>query len=294
MDAVNTFTDLDRTLTEHAIPMNILLTGAEGNFGSEFRRLTDARSDVRLIPVGRGDWTAVLEKMAMADVVVHAASDLHTSASLAPTRLLDSNVMTTAVLLEAAKKLHIKRFVFISSCAVYGEDMRTGEDSLCCPITINGISKYLNEKLVAEFCTANAIEYQIFRVFNSYGGDDRFSIFSKLKRALHNHTPFTLNNDGRMQRDFVHVTDVASIVLNLLNARIEHTHLNIGTGVATKISTLVDMVQAQFPQLVIQRGSTQEAEYSRADTTRLREFWHGDFIRIEDYVREQLAGYISL
>jgi nucleoside-diphosphate-sugar epimerase len=273
--------------------MNILLTGAEGNFGSEFRRQTDAKSDVRLIPVGRDDWTAIDEKMGLADVVVHAASDLRTSASLAPTRLLDSNVMSTAVLLEAAQKRRIKRLVFLSSCAVYGEDMRTGEDSVCCPITINGISKHLNEKLVAEFCTANGIEYQILRVFNSYGGDDRFSIFSKLKRALQHGTPFTLNNDGRMQRDFIHVADVASIVLNLLDARIQNTHLNIGTGVATKISTLVDMVQAQFPQLVIQRGSTQEAEYSRADTTRLREFWHGDFIRIEDYVREQFAGYIS-
>ena len=171
--------------------------------------------------------------------------------------------------------------------------MRTGEDSLCCPITINGISKHLNEKLVAEFCTAHGIEYQILRVFNSYGGDDRFSIFSKLKRALQAATPFTLNNDGRMQRDFIHVADVASVVLNLSTTSIKHTHLNIGTGVATKIATLVDMVAAQFPQLVVQRGITQEAEYSRADTTRLREFWHGDFIRIEDYIREQFANYAS-
>lgn len=273
--------------------MNILLTGADGNFGSEFRRQTNAQSDVQVIPVGRGDWAAIDEKMALADVVVHAASDLRTSASLSPTHLLESNVMSTAALLETARKRQLKRFVFLSSCAVYGEDMRTGEDSLCCPITINGISKHLNEKLVAEFCTANRIEYQILRVFNSYGGDDRFSIFSKLKRALQNGTSFTLNNDGRMQRDFIHVADVASVVLNLLDARVQHTHLNIGTGVATKIATLVDMVQAQFPQLVIQRGTTQEAEYSRADTARLREFWQGDFIRIEDYVQHQFAGYVA-
>ena len=272
--------------------MNILLTGADGNFGSEFRRQADVKNDVHVTPVGRGDWAAIDEKMALADVVVHAASDLRTSASLSPTRLLESNVMSTATLLEAAQKRQLKRLVFLSSCAVYGEDMRTGEDSLCCPITINGISKHLNEKLVAEFCTANRIEYQILRVFNSYGGDDRFSIFSKLKRALQNGTSFTLNNDGRMQRDFIHVADVASVVLNLLDTRVQHTHLNIGTGVATKIATLVDMVQAQFPHLVVQRGTTQEAEYSRADTSRLREFWHGDFIRIEDYVHKQFAGYV--
>jgi len=273
--------------------MNILLTGADGNFGSEFQHQAAKSSHIRVIPIGRGDWVHLHEKLASSDVVVHAASDLRTSASVAPSRLLDSNVMSTATLLEASHQQRVKRLVFLSSCAVYGEDMRTGEDSLCCPITINGISKHLNEKLVAEFCSANGIEYQILRVFNSYGGDDRFSIFSKLKRALLSGTPFTLNNDGRMQRDFIHVADVASVVLKLSGANISHTHLNIGTGVATKISTLVDRVAEQFPQLVIQRGLTQEAEYSRADTTRLREFWASDFIRVEDYISGEFANYAA-
>ena len=272
--------------------MNILLTGAEGNFGSEFLRQA-SKSHVQVASVGRGDWVQIGDKLASADIVVHAASDLRTSASAEPSRLLDSNVMSTALLLEAARDQRVKRFVFLSSCAVYGEDMRTEEDSLCCPITINGISKHLNEKLVAEFCGANDIQYQILRVFNSYGANDRFSIFSKLKRALQTKSAFTLNNDGRMQRDFIHIADVASVVLNLAAIRIAHTHLNIGTGVATKVSTLVDKVAEQFPQLKVQRGLTQEAEYSRADTTRLREFWIGDFIRIEDYIREDFANYVG-
>jgi UDP-glucose 4-epimerase len=273
--------------------MNILLTGADGNFGSAFQHQASKNSTARVIPLGRKDWPQINEKLASADVVVHAASDLRTAASIAPSRLLDSNVMTTATLLEAAREQRVKRLVFLSSCAVYGEDMRTGEDSVCCPITINGISKHLNEKLVAEFCSANGIEFQILRVFNSYGGDDRFSIFSKLKRALQTGSPFTLNNDGRMQRDFIHVADVASVVLNLSVRCIAHTHLNIGTGVATKISTLVDRVSEQFPQLVIQRGLTQEAEYSRADITHLREFWTDDFIHVEDYIRNDFASYAN-
>ena len=273
--------------------MNILLTGAEGNFGSEFQYQASKKKTARVIPIGRSDWPQIHEKLASADVVVHAASDLRTSASMAPSRLLESNVMSTATLLEAAREQRVKRLVFLSSCAVYGEDMRTGEDSVCCPITINGISKHLNEKLVAEFCSANGIEYQILRVFNSYGGDDRFSIFSKLKRALQTRLPFVLNNDGRMQRDFIHVADVASVVLNLSATRITHAHLNIGTGIATKISTLVNSVAEQFPQLVIQRGLTQEAEYSRADITRLREFWTDDFIRVEDYIRNDFASYAN-
>ena len=267
--------------------MNILLTGSEGNFGSEFRSQAMAKKHANVISVDRDGWSEIDKKLASAEIVVHAASDLRTSASLAPCRLLDSNVMSTATLREASRRHRVKRLVFLSSCAVYGEDMRTGEDSLCCPITINGISKHLNEKLVAEFCTANGIEYQILRVFNTYGGNDKFSIFSKLRQALQNSTPFTLNNEGRMLRDFIHVKDVASIVLNLSTTTVGYSHVNIGTGIATKISKLVDMVAQRFPQLIVQRGVTQEAEYSRADTTRLREFWAEDFIRIEDYIQDQ-------
>lgn len=267
--------------------MNILLTGSEGNFGSEFRSQAMAKKHANVISVDRDGWSEIDKKLASAEIVVHAASDLRTSASLAPSRLLGSNVMSTATLLEASRRHRVKRLVFLSSCAVYGEDMRTGEDSLCCPITINGISKHLNEKLVAEFCTANGIEYQILRVFNTYGGNDKFSIFSKLRQALQNSTPFTLNNEGRMLRDFIHVKDVASIVLNLSTTTVGYSHVNIGTGIATKISKLVDMVAQRFPQLIVQRGVTQEAEYSRADTTRLREFWAEDFIRIEDYIQDQ-------
>ncbi len=273
--------------------MNILLTGAQGNFGLTLTRLVSTSSHLKLTLMGRDGWGDLHEKLAGVDVVIHAASDLRTSAVTSPASLLDSNVMSTARLLEASKNQHVKRWIFLSSCAVYGEDMRTDEDSVCCPITINGISKHLNEKLVTEFCSANNIEFQILRVFNSYGGRDQFSIFSKLKRALQNDTPFTINNDGRMQRDFVHVSDVATIVLHLLNADIKHTCLNIGTGVATKVSTVVDMVREQFPKLVVQHGNAHEAEYSRASITRLREFWSGDFVRVEDYIREQFKSYVN-
>ncbi len=269
--------------------MNILLTGAEGNLGSELRSQAVIRKCANIVSIGRNDWTGLDEKMSSSEIVVHAASDLRTSASLEPYKLLDSNVMSTARLLEASRRHQIRRFVFLSSCAVYGEDMRTGEESLCCPITINGISKHLNEKLVAEFCTANNIEYQILRIFNTYGGNDKFSIFSKLKRALQSGTAFTLNNEGRMMRDFIHVSDVASIVLSLSGGKIGYTHVNIGTGVATKISRLVEIFSEQFPQLVVRSGVTQEAEYSRADISRLREFWSEDFIRIEDYIQGKLV-----
>lgn len=261
--------------------MKILLTGARGNFGSEFTK----QADMEIVPLNRGDWDGLDDKLSRnIDVVIHAASDLYSKASTAPVKLIDSNLASTAALLESARKNRVRRLIFLSSCAVYGEDMRTFEENLCCPVSINGVSKLLNEKLIAEFCAANGIKCEILRIFNMYGGQDKFSIVSHLDRALNSGVPFTLNNMGIAQRDFIHVRDVASVVLQLLKRDIPYTHLNIGTGISTRISTLVELVRSRFPALLIRNASTQEAEYSRADITKLREFVDIDFMKIEEYM----------
>lgn len=273
--------------------MNILFSGADGNLGSAFQTLAAAHGSARVTPLTRTDWSTLDEKLDAVDLIVHAASDLRTQPGAQPQRWLESNLMSTARLLEAARQHGVKRYVFISSCAVYGANLLTHEDSACSPITSNGIEKHLNEKLVAEFCANNGIEYLILRVFNTYGGKDRFSVLSKLENAIRNGTPFTLNNDGRVLRDFIHVDDVAAVVLHLCFANTKQRYVNIGTGVATKIADVVGMVVAQFPQLIIQRGNAKEVEYSRADTTLLRQFWGGSFVRIEDYVRDHLISQIA-
>lgn len=261
--------------------MRIALTGASGNFGREFL----AQSDHDVIAVNRGDWDDIDQVLSRGvEVVIHAASDLQSSMAQSPVRLLDSNLVTTARLLEVMRAHEIPRLIFMSSCAVYGDSIRSGESNDCQPASINGISKLLNEKIISEFCEANRIKHEILRVFNMYGGTDHFSILSHIRKALQNGTPFTLNNAGIAQRDFIHVTDVAAIVLQLLKLDIPHTTLNVGTGIATKVSTLVDLIRERHPELAIRPNSVREAEYSRADISRLKALFDHKFIQIEDYL----------
>jgi nucleoside-diphosphate-sugar epimerase len=266
--------------------MKILLTGANGNFGRQFA----LQSAHEIVPFNRGDWGSLDEVLASGvDLVIHAASDLRSRAATAPAQLVDSNIAATSRLLEAVHRHGVPRFIFLSSCAVYGEDMRTGEEEKCCPISINGISKLLNEKIIGEYCSSHRIKFEILRVFNMYGGRDHFSILSHLQHALTTGAPFTLNNQGIAQRDFIHVADVARIVLRLIEKDVPYTHLNIGTGVATKISTLVELVAARFPQLSIRHAQVAEAEYSRADIRRLRQLVDIEFVRIEDYIKHEFT-----
>lgn len=259
-----------------------MLTGASGNLGGELIR----GSCFDFVPLNRNDWGVLDQKMSSGiDVVIHAASDLRTQVAVSPVKLMNSNILSTARLLESMREYQVPRIIFLSTCAVYGEGMVSDENAKCSPISVNGISKLLNENMMFEFCKSNGIKLEILRVFNLYGGDDQFSILSHIKRALINGKPFVLNNSGIAQRDFIHVSDVASIIRNLLNKDIPCTHLNIGTGIATKISILVDIVKECFPELIIQHRQAVEAEYSRADISKLSQMVEHRFIRIEDYLR---------
>jgi nucleoside-diphosphate-sugar epimerase len=73
------------------------------------------------------------------DVIVHVAGDLQTSIMSSPVSVLDSNLMSTLGLLECAKRHGVARFIFISSCAVYGARLETDEDAVVSPSFINGI-----------------------------------------------------------------------------------------------------------------------------------------------------------
>lgn len=268
--------------------MKILLTGATGNLGTT---LIQSRA-AEFVPVGRADWSRLPELLASGiDGVLHAAWDLKTPLTQHPRAVFDANLMTTMELLEACQAHGIAKFAFVSTCAVYGEGMNTAEDAVCCPVTVNGITKLLNERIVEAFCADYGIDCQIYRLFNMYGGNDRFSIFSHLRSALDHDTPFTLNNGGVAQRDFIHVADVARIVMTLLPMNLPGVHMNVGTGRATRISDIVTVVQRLHPELRIEQRSVREAEYSRADTTRLSSTVESlRFIDIMDFVETAFNG----
>ncbi len=261
--------------------MAVLLTGANGNLGKELTK----QASFDFVKFVRGD--CLEEKFSSGiEVVIHAASDLHTQAAESPKRLIDSNLFLTSKILEMAGKFSVPRFVYISSCSVYGKNFSTNELSQCNPLSLNGMVKLLNEKIIEDYCLAHGIKYEILRVFNLYGGHDQFSILHYMKKSLESNRPFILNNNGVAQRDFIHVSDVAGIILYILKNGMTYTHLNLGTGSATKVSFLVDWLKHRFPHFKFSHRFLDELEYSRADVSRLSSFIDWDFVRIEDYLSD--------
>lgn len=260
-----------------------LLTGADGNLGQAIRR-TGA---FEVTCVTRENWPEIRKDVNKHyDLVIHAAGALRTRPGERPTAFVDSNVRAVAEILEWLGPLRKPRIFFISSGAVYGNVISTLEASATAPVSINGMAKLLSEKLLQAFCEEKSVEFVSFRIFNIFGGDDRFSVMHHLRQAALSDRPFILNNHGRAHRDFVHVDDVAAVLVKLASISNLPQVLNVGTGVTTRIFDVVNAFARYVPSLKIEYRSCLEAEYSRADISLLQQFFTSPFASVLDHIPE--------
>lgn len=262
--------------------MKIILTGANGNLGQHILKLS--RFDI--LPITRNNW-ASLEDVCVDtyQAIIHGAYDLKKNINKEPDLVLESNVLSTGKALRICKEKNIPKFVFISSCSVYGDSSNSSEDKQCYPVTMNGFTKLFNEELVKSFCKANGINYLIVRNFNSYGGDDHFSVVQKLISCAKNKKPFTLINDGSSERDFIHIEDLADIVSSLTEMNLHNEIINIGSGKSVRIIDLLNRVEERFGKVeIINSYNQSEAIYSRANINKLKQLIDFDPIDIFDFI----------
>lgn len=250
--------------------MNFLITGAAGFLGSKLanalareghqvRGLDDlSTGDPQALSPDvlftRGDvndrpklWTLLQE----VDCVYHLAARVAVPESvLYPREYNGVNVGGTVSLMEAMRDVGVRRVVFISSGAVYGDQ---GEQPLKETAHPNPRSPYAVSKLAAEYYVRTIgdlwnIESVCLRVFNAYGPGQHLPpshppvIPNYLRQAMRGGT-LVMHGEGLQTRDYVYVDDVVSTMIAASTAPgINHLVINIGSGVETSIRDLVRLV----------------------------------------------------
>ena len=262
--------------------MKILVTGSSGNLGEHILK----NSSFEFIPFGRKEYLDLENSIpSTLDYIIHCAYDLKSSIEEDPDKIIESNILSTMKLLKAAKSKKIKKFIFLSSGSVYGQSSDSSESSTTNPLTINGITKKLNEKIIRTYCLKNNIPFLILRVFNSFGGNDQFSVISKMIKCFQENKEFTLYNEGIAERDYIHINDIAKIVCFFISNDSEEDTINIGTGKTTKIIEILNKIESKNCKIKVKRETLEnEVEYSRANISRLRKYYKGDFIDILDFI----------
>ena len=83
------------------------------------------------------------------------------------------------------------------------------------------------------------------RLFNMYGGNDHFSVISKIIHAIKNDYPFSLSNNGSSIRDFIHIDDVVKIYKLMLN--LNHRGVtNIASGIGTSTKQIINIAEKSY------------------------------------------------
>lgn len=185
------------------------------------------------------------------DTCIHlAAKTCVLNSILYPHDTLDVNVKGTLNLLEACSKQSVRRFVFASSSAVYGESKQlpVKEDHPLDPISPYAASKAAAEALVSTYGNLRKIEHTIsLRFFNVFGKgqspyDGVIAIF--LERLSMGLAPI-IYGDGKQTRDFVSVSDAVTAILlamKLENGLSRTNVFNIATGRSVTIKDLADIM----------------------------------------------------
>jgi UDP-glucose 4-epimerase len=187
------------------------------------------------------------------DVVFHQAAFVSVPLSVKdPLLTNDVNVSGTLNLLTASANANVKRFVYASSCAVYGE---TSSQTVSEKEQTNPASPYSASKLAAEtyikvFWKAYGLKATILRFFNIYGPRQSFAIenpycgvitvfLNRLKKNL----PLTIYGDGKQTRDFVNIKDAVEANILAMNCnRAIGEIFNVGSGKDTSINEVADIL----------------------------------------------------
>ncbi len=198
------------------------------------------------------DAEAVKRALAGVDAVIHEAAMISVPLSIKNPEFARSvNVDGTLTLLKASLGHGVKRFVYSSSCAVYGEQagLPISEDAPPQPLSPYASSKLAAEKNCLTFHEKEGLETVCLRYFNVYGprqtAGEYAGVMMKFLERLRSDQPPIIYGDGEQTRDFVFVGDVAEATLLALERKgVAGEVINIGTGEATSINELCEIFLA--------------------------------------------------
>lgn len=262
--------------------MNVLVVGGAGYIGSHaVRLLLDAGHQVWVYDnLSRGHREAVPAGMLVEgelsdrplvvktlrekkiDAVMHFAAFALVNESVNdPSLYYRNNVIAALELLEAMKEADVKRIVFSSTTATYGEPdvVPIPESTLQQPINPYGFTKLVIEQALADYAVAYGFAYAALRYFNAAGARPDGSIGEDhdpethlipivLQVALGQRDKITVfgddyaTPDGTCVRDYIHIDDLGDAHLRALDRLEEGKGLcvNLGTGRGTSVREIIE------------------------------------------------------
>lgn len=212
------------------------------------------------------DGAALAKVLPRAGAIMHFAAHAYVGESVTnPRKYFRNNVEGGLSLLNAALDAGVKKIIFSSTCAVYGEPAKVPieENTPRQPVNSYGVSKLFFEQALEAYDRAYGFRYACLRYFNAAGADESGEI-GELHNPETHLIPLALaaaagagpelqvfgsdypTADGTCVRDYIHVNDLASVhvqALEHLASGRESFAVNVGTGSGYSVQQVISAVE---------------------------------------------------
>lgn len=263
--------------------MTILVVGGAGYIGSHMvkmlhraghrpvvvddlssgRRAAVGDSELLIGDIGDGAFVDDVLQQVRPDAVMHFASFIQVGESVAnPAKYYRNNVTATQVLLDSMRAHDVRRFIFSSTAAVFGDPEYTPIDEAHpkAPINPYGRSKWMVEQMLEDFDAAYGLKSVCLRYFNAAGSDpdvelgechepETHLIPLILQVASGRRPHITIYGedydtpDGTCIRDYIHIQDLCSAHLLALQQLLdggESNRYNLGNGTGFSVREVIE------------------------------------------------------
>ena len=227
------------------------------------------QADVKIVEGDVADGKELRKAARGCDYLIHLAGHAGVEPSVKdPESVLNVAYQGTLNALLAARDLRVKRFIYGSSSAVYGESPVLPKEEAMLPSPYNpyGAAALIGEELARVFYATYRLETVCLRFFNVYGPRQAItgpsaSVVAQFCAAILRGEKPIIYGDGKQSRDFVYVSDVVEAVRLACTApKAEGEVFNIASGSRMSVSGLVNCFSQLLEKEIL--GDTEDARTS--------------------------------
>ena len=236
-------------LTEHLLKIGHKVVVLDNFISGKKKNLPNHNKNLKIIKIDISSSKNLDKYFIKADYVFHLAGLAEIIPSIKnPKKYFINNVIGTLNVVEAAKKVKIKKLIYAASSSCYGSPKKfpTSENDKIDIKHPYGMTKFLGEEIVLKYASIFKMPNISFRFFNVYGprlnvSGQYSAVFGNFLKQKFSNKPLTIVGDGKQTRDFIHVEDLIKAFIKVSKSKLENKIYNLGSGKETSINNIADL-----------------------------------------------------